>query len=55
MYMLKKCTYCMKDHPPEELKPIKGDDSTHLNRKYCPKCLPVVQQAHNNLPWNKKF
>lgn len=47
----KRCTYCMRES--DELKPIKNDDSPHLKRTYCPKCLPVVQQAHNKLPWNR--
>lgn len=47
------CIYCGKQFPKDELKPVKNDDNPKLNRVYCPRCLPEVEENIKTLPWVK--
>lgn len=47
------CTYCGKKFSKEVLRPLKDDDNPKLNRVYCPRCLPEVEDNVKSLPWVK--
>ena len=50
---MEMCTYCGKRFREEIMKPMSNDDNPKLNRLYCPRCLPEVEDNRKSLPWVK--